>query len=316
MQKNKIYQGDCLAVLKTFRNESIDCVVTSPPYWALRDYGVAGQLGMEPNFRDYINNLCDIFDEIWRVLKREGTVWVNMGDTYNSGAPGSRDTTRWPKQSRNNNGGKVPRAGTRLLPHKTLLQLPSRFAIEMVNRGWILRNEIIWHKTNCMPQSAKDRFTVDFEKIFFFVKQREYYFDQQKEKGTDRIWKSFNLRVWDVKKGKIKSAQYKATPAELKKKYLANPTHLGTPGKRNMRSIWPIANRPSKEAHFAIFPEDLVKTPIKAGCPVGGVILDPFMGSGTTAVVARNLGRQYIGIELNPEYITIAKKRLAQQKII
>jgi len=178
MNKQDLIQGDCLEVLKTLPSESVDCVMTSPPYWALRDYGVEGQLGLEPTFQEYINKLCDIFDEVKRVLKKEGTCWVNISDTYSGNKEGKtdnkvsnylKDTTKNLHKKRGN------------YPDKCLCCIPDRFKIEMVNRGWICRNEIIWHKPNCMPSSVKDRFTVDFEKIFFFTKSKKYYFETQYE---------------------------------------------------------------------------------------------------------------------------------------
>lgn len=161
---NKIHQGEALAVLKTLPSESVDCVVTSPPYWALRDYGVTEQLGLESTPEAYIDRLCTIFDEVKRVLTKDGTCWVNLGDTYGGFKQGNTETNV-------KNGG----------VEKSLCQIPSRFAIEMTNRGWILRNEIIWYKRNAMPQSATDRFTIDFEKMFFFTKSQKYFFKQQLE---------------------------------------------------------------------------------------------------------------------------------------
>jgi len=206
---NRIIQGNSLEVLKTLPDESVDCVVTSPPYWALRDYGVEGQLGLEPTFQDYITKLCDIFDEVRRVLKKDGTCWVNLGDTYfgsgkGAGGDGSqKESWTWTEKEKRicQNCGKefigrkfqnfcgsacsgVDNTKRKLkgkLEDKTLCQIPSRFAIEMTNRGWILRNKIIWHKPNAMPSSAKDRFTVDFEEVFFFVKNKRYYFETQYE---------------------------------------------------------------------------------------------------------------------------------------
>ena len=294
LELNKIYQGDCLEVLKSFPDDSIDMVMTSPPYWALRDYGVEGQLGLEPTFQEYITKLCDIFDEVKRVLKKEGTCWVNMGDTYSGGV--------------NNNDKKKVDGAKTIKPikavgvqDKCLLQIPSRFAIEMTARGWILRNEIIWHKPNCMPSSVKDRFTVDFEKLFFFTKSKKYYFETQYEEATSI------------------SGKPSKPSAEMTKAYLGNPPtftrKVGEQG-RNKRCVWRITTKPYKEAHFATYPEALCETPIKAGCPVGGTVLDPFFGAGTTGLVAKKLGRNYIGIELNPEYIKIVEERLKQQTLI
>jgi len=259
-----IIQGNSLEKLKDLQDESVDCVMTSPPYWALRDYGVDGQLGLEPTFQDYINKLCDIFDEVKRVLKKEGTCWVNMGDTYNSkiSAPnspklGERFDEYYEKTKKMRNES-VKNSG---LKEKTLCQIPSRFAIEMCNRGWILRNEIIWHKPNCMPSSVKDRFTVDFEKLFFFVKSKKYYFETQYE---DSIWYEKDKRA--ITGGITKSGK---SVSEQGNQYAINKSGSFNKenGKRNMRSVWRITTKPYKEAHFATYPEALCETPIKAGCP-------------------------------------------------
>lgn len=322
MQLDSIIQGSALEVLRTLPSDSIDCCVTSPPYWGLRDYGTATweggdpecnhfknflssskstlhdkpevkkmetgipfagdcgkcsavrkdlQLGLEPDFRDYIKNLCDIFDEVKRVLKPEGTCWVNLGDTYGA--------------------------------DKSLVQIPSRFASEMTDRGWILRNEIVWHKPNVMPSSVKDRFTVDFEKLFFFTKSKTYHFQQQFEDAVTDI----NTKA----RGGFGSLSGKNNTPDRAKSNQPGKSWTYT-DRRNKRAVWTISTKPFKEAHFATFPQELVETPIKAGCPAFGVVLDPFMGSGTTGLVAQNLVRHYLGIELNPEYIEIARRRLNQ----
>lgn len=301
-----IHQGDALTILKSLKAESINCCVTSPPYWALRDYGVEGQLGLEPTFQEYITKLCDIFDEVKRVLRKDGTCWVNLGDTYNAGGnyrgkeldDSSKEVYRRVdfegcKNDKNAQG----------IEAKCLCQIPSRFSIEMCNRGWILRNTIIWHKPNCMPSSVKDRFTMDFEYIFFFVKSKKYWFEQQKEPIAES---SYN----DKQRGRIpsKNAKWdgfqKQTIGKIKSfAYIEE-------GGRNKRCVWSIPPKPFKDAHFAVFPEELVETPIKAGCPVGGVILDPFCGSGTTGVVAKKQNKQFVGIELNSDYIKMAEKRI------
>ena len=295
MELNKIYQGDCLEVMKTFPDGCIDMVMTSPPYWALRDYGVKGQLGLEPTFQEYINKLCDIFDEVKRVLKKEGTCWVNLGDTY----AGSGDNIKKPEYKEN---AKECDAGApkdnikHLVPSKCLCQIPSRFAIEMTNRGWILRNEIIWYKKNCMPSSVKDRFTVDFEKIFFFVKSKKYWFEQQFEENL-----SIGKTGWE------KSGRGNGSETAMR-----GDGKMFSEQGRNKRCVWQVNPKPFSEAHFAVYPEELCLTPIKAGCLKNGIVLDPFFGAGTTAVVAKKLNRNYIGIELNPEYIKIAEGRLKE----
>ncbi len=268
MEINKIYNGEALQVLRTLPDNSIDMIMTSPPYWALRNYEVEYQLGLEKTPEEYIDRLCNIFDECKRVLKNQGTCWINIGDTY---------------------------------LHKCLSQIPSKLSIEMCNRGWILRNEIIWHKSNCMPSSVNDRFTIDFEKIYFFVKDREYYFEQQFENSSNKSEMDYR-RVLRRKN---------ADKYLMKKPYANNfPKSFRSDGKRNKRSVWNISTKPFKGAHFAVYPEDLCIIPINAGCPENGIVLDPFFGAGTTGVVAKKLNRNYIGIELNPEYIKIAQNRI------
>jgi len=316
MELNKILQGDCLNVLKNMPDESVDMVITSPPYWALRDYGVEGQLGLEKAFEEYIKKLCDIFSEVKRVLKQEGTCWVNMGDTYGGSGMGTWNTEETSGKQvyqipfGQNKSSKL--RGTKY--DKCLLQIPSRFAIEMCNRGWILRNEIIWHKPNAMPQSVRDRFTADYEKVFFFVKSKKYYFEPQYEPYSEATIK--DKRIIRIQAGiKLKHTRHK----NYKTAGVQDPSNVRDRGYatidlergRNMRSVWRIPTKAFKEAHFAVYPEDLIETPIKAGSPPGGIVLDPFLGSGTTAIVALRLGRQYLGVELNPEYISIANKRIA-----
>ena len=352
----KIIQGDALTVLKTLDSESVNCCVTSPPYWALRDYsacscsvkrnyseamrtygganrtdGVGGtisptdprckkepdpdcpsckgtgknleieksQLGLESTFQEYITKLCDIFDEVKRVLRKDGTCWVNLGDTYG----GSGNSTGHTEETKNlgyttsKMGASKGNQDTTKGYEKCLLQIPSRFSIEMCNCGWILRNTIIWYKPNCMPSSVKDRFTVDFEYIFFFVKNKKYWFEQQKEKT---LTKDNSNRNRDITK-------LNNTPGRSKMKGLK----VNNYDFKNKRCVWKITTKPFKEAHFAVFPEELVETPLKAGCPKRGVVIDPFCGSGTTGVVAKKQGKEFIGIELNKDYIAMAEKRIA-----
>lgn len=286
----KILQGDALQKLKELESESVDCVITSPPYWGLRDYGETGQLGMELTHYAYLEALLNIFDQVKRVLKKNGTCWVNIGDTYNGNKRGKTDAKVSDQLKTTSDG--INKKTAKNIGEKSLMQIPARFSIEMINRGWILRNEIIWHKPNAMPQSMTDRFTVDFEKLFFFVKCQNYYFEQQFEPQTD--WGER-----EREQGKYKNAG------------LANGlSGIINPNGRNKRAVWSISTTPFNEAHFATYPEELIESPVKAGCPRGGIILDPFLGSGTTAVVAKNWGRDCIGIEINPEYIKIAEQRI------
>jgi len=295
--KDKIIQGDALAELKKLPDESVDCIITSPPYWALRDYGVKGQLGLEPTYQEYINKLCDVFDEAKRVLRKDGTCWVNIGDTYGTQSGAMRDG-KFGKKNTNNQQIVQPKS-----VHKCLLQIPSRFAIEMCNRGWILRNEIIWYKPNAMPSSARDRFTVDYEKVFFFVKNKSYWFAPQYEPLSEASAKDFNSRKQFRNKG---SNNIYGCPGEGRDRREFYKPELG----RNKRCVWKINTKPFSKAHFAVYPEALVEPMINAGCPIGGTVLDPFGGAMTTCVVAKKLKRNYIAIELNPEYIKIGKERL------
>jgi site-specific DNA-methyltransferase (adenine-specific) len=313
MKINEIYQGDSLDVLRGFEDNSIDCCITSPPYWALRDYGAEGQLGLEPTFYEYIDKLCLIFEEVRRVLKKEGTCFVNLGDTYGGSGKGagggySDKSTLAGFTSSNTKGRRMAKESWNFKKapktegdiSKSLCQIPSRFAIQMTGRDWILRNEIVWHKPNAMPSSAVDRFTVDFEKVFFFVKQRTYYFEQQLEPYTEPInrWGGTMVK-------RLNGADEYGMKQRIRD---YRPIDEG----KNKRCVWSINTEPFSEAHFATYPESLIAPMIKAGCPENGIVLDPFMGSGTTAVVAKKLGRNFVGIDLNPDYIEIARKRIAK----
>ena len=293
---NKIIVGHALDVLKTLPSESVDCVVTSPPYWWLRDYhtepvewsdGWVGQLGLEPTPQLYVQHLVNIFDEVKRVLKKTGTCWVNIGDTY---------------------GGTGGKGEHKTQTAKSLVQIPSRFAIAMTDAGWILRNEIIWWKRKCVPSSVKDRFTVDFEKLFFFTKSKKYYFEQQFEPVAESSKKRAEYG-WNSDRANNGVAGPQGVHVEkMGTRFCAS---IG----RNKRCVWDIIPRSYKGAHFATFPPELVETPIKAGCPVGGVVLDPFGGSGTTAAVAKQLGRNSIMIELNPNYVPLMEKRVGDSNV-
>ena len=280
---NTIINGDALESLKKIPSNSIDMIVTSPPYWNMRDYGKEGQLGLENTTSEFIDNLYEIFEEAKRVLKDEGTLWINIRDTYSKG---------------------IKRCGVK---NKSLCMIPERLCIKMIENGWILRNDIIWHKPNAMPDSCKNRFTVDFEHIYLFAKQEKYFFNTQYEPFT-----SEHKEV----KGKRSTKGKQEVLIETKMvRHGAKGTTLNSPNKwsdkgRIKRTTWSISTKPFKDAHFATFPEELIWTPIDAGCPQNGIVLDMFMGSGTVGVVARKQGKNYIGIELNEEYIEIANKRL------
>jgi len=270
-----------------------------------------GQLGLEPTPEMYIEHMTQIFHELKRILKKTGTFWLNMGDTYSSGS-GSTNTgfnERWgnsPGRKKQENPKPKIQAS---LPLKCLCMIPERLAWSLIQDGWTLRNKIIWYKPNGMPSSVKDRFTSKWEYIFMFSKSRKYYFDLDavrepfKEATYERTKYAYNPYKGDIQ-GAIKHTGQRKFAENVKSGNL-----LG----KNPGDVWSIATQPFPEAHFAVYPEKLLEKPIKAGCPQNGIVLDPFFGFGTTGLMAIKLGRNFIGIELNPEYIKIAKKRLAQE---
>jgi len=392
MDFNKFYQGDVLKVLKTFPAESVDCVVTSPPYWGLRDYGTAkweggisgcdhkagratrgglsefqssnkgsfgdeairqgeccshcgakrvdNQIGLEKTPEEYVVRMVEVFKEVKRILKKEGTLWLNLGDSYagrgrgldadgtwNPGQGSMQETHRYNKSqmakrkvsrkslSKNlidnraiGNAWVKPPLG---LKPKDLVGIPWRVAFSLQADGWYLRQDIVWHKPNSMPESVKDRCGKAHEYIFLLAKNQKYYFDYRAIQEPA----AYDGRKQERIRGSTKYTDKELVPWNSPHTFAARGHVRWSKNEegervRNKRSVWTVNNRPFKEAHFATYPEDLIKPMIKAGCPQGGVVLDPFMGSGTTALVARNLSRKFIGIELNPKYIEIAEKRL------
>lgn len=331
---NKTYNIDALEGLKMLPDESIDCIVTSPPYWMQRDYGVSGQIELESHFEYYIQKLYDVFDEAYRVLRSTGSIWINMGDTYSTQSGRAIQIAKGKSihETAYSKTKKICAAPsgvkTLVLKRKCLCMIPERFAIKMISRGWILRNKIIWHKLNAMPASVKDRFTVDFEEIYFFTKNPKYYFEQQLEpalgydgrkdtkmKGskkyaakdsTGQTIQSFAARGHERWSNTIRGYSTKDGGTGLTPQY--HGQQIATYPARNKRSVWRVPTKPLKEAHFAAYPEALITPCILAGCPENGIVLDPFHGSGTTGRVANKHNRNYIGFELNPEYIAIEKK--------
>jgi len=300
---NMLINSDCLSGLKTLPDGCVNTCVTSPPYFGLRDYGVDGQIGLEPTPQDFVDALVSVFREVKRVLRDDGTLWLNLGDSYartggtdkkvsNSAVVGS---TRNSIEQRGDRTQKTPTG----LKEKDLIGIPWRVAFALQADGWYLRQDIIWHKPNPMPESVTDRCTKSHEHIFLLSKSPKYYFDHEaiKEDSVTPIT--------------TKSKQAFKTPGgEAAVNYGTNEDKWEPTGKRNKRDVWTVTTKPYKEAHFATFPPDLIRPCVLAGAPAGGVVLDPFMGAGTTAMVAKIEGRQYVGFELNPEYIKIAEKRL------
>ena len=299
LETNIIHVGDNLFHLTNIPDNSVDMCVTSPPYYNLRDYKNSGQIGAENTVKDFVENLCKVFDEIHRILKPTGSCWVNIGDTYDK---------------------------------KRLLQVPSRFEIAMCDRGWHLRNEIIWSKPNPQPISSKDRFWGNHEKFFWFVKDvKKYYFNRdailvpQAEISIRRMFSKNNM---DKRKDfNASSKEGFAISSNSQDKHYArmreemgidkefNYEELIKSGKCPTRPEFDTWNVPSvtyKGAHFAVYPPELIEKPILSCCPEQGIVIDPFMGSGTTGEVAKLNNRKYIGLELNPEYAILANERISK----
>ncbi len=255
-----IIQGDARVALRKLPDQSIQCCVTSPPYWSLRDYDMPGQIGLEPSVYQFINRLIEVFAEVRRVLRDDGVLWLNIGDAYTSGDRGYRAPDKKNPVRAMSYRPETPEG----LKPKDLIGIPWRLALALQQDGWYLRSDVIWEKPNCMPESMKDRPTRAHEYLFLLTKSERYYYDYRavKERG------------------------------------------------RNRRTVWSINTQPFNGAHFATFPPALVDPCIRAGSRVGDFVLDPFLGSGTVGLVCNQLDRKYVGIELNPEYVKMADKRL------
>ena len=337
----KIEQGNCLEVLKEMPEQSVNTCVTSPPYWGLRDYGTAewdggdencdhqvgrfehkvsdkqksntasaghqardvcpkcgairkdSQLGLEDTPEEYVANMVKLFREVRRVLRDDGTVWLNLGDSYSSG--GRTTTTNQTLRGDKDYGATRPKPSKNIKP-KDLIGIPWRVAFALQADGWYLRQDIIWHKPNPMPESVKDRCTKAHEYIFLLSKNKKYYYDNEAIKEPAKDW-----GTRDRSKGKYHNKGTGLTPhTGLEKSY---PT-------KNKRSVWTVTTKPFKGAHFAVFPMDLIEPCVLAGCPEGGTVLDPFGGSGTTGLVAKQNKRNAVLIELNTKYIDIAEDRI------
>lgn len=281
---NSIMRGDALSVLRRLPSASIHCVITSPPYYMQRDYSAPHQIGNEKSPSEYVEKLRAVFSECRRVLKDDGTLWLNLGDKYQDG---------------------------------TLLGMPWRVALALQEDGWLLRSDIIWRKPNAMPSSVKNRPTTDHEYVFLLAKSSQYYYDIDAIREP-HVTFSADSRM---KGGRNHFGKRNGTPESGKNE--GNPNlHNGRwdqafhPKGRNRRTVWDIPLSKFRGVHFAVFPERLVELCVMAGCPENGIVLDPFIGSGTTAVVAQRLGRKYVGIDSNPEYCEMAQSRLIQDILV
>ena len=307
MSTQRIIPGDCIAGLRTLPDASVHCCVTSPPYWGLRDYGHDGQIGLEATPEAYVARMVEVFREVRRVLRDDGTLWLNLGDSYaaTTKQSGRNDHDRPHNgEARGTYDSGTAGAKTKLrvrldgLKPKDLVGIPWRVAFALQADGWWLRQDIIWHKPNPMPESVRDRCTKAHEYVFLLTKSERYYYDAEAVSEASVIGAGAVRNITPRNKGGA------STRNDGDRFGIVND------GTRNRRSVWTVTTKPYSGAHFAVMPPDLVEPCIKAGCPEGGTVLDPFAGSGTTLAVAAELGRNAIGCELNSEYISLAERRI------
>jgi DNA modification methylase len=335
MEIDMVICGDALTELKKLPDESVHCCVTSPPYWGLRDYGTPGQLGLEKTPDEYVAKVVEVFHEVRRVLRDDGTLWLNLGDSYHGGGGGNYGNGKSVSSHKTHPTNFHNRQDVPGLKPKDLVGIPWRVAFALQADGWYLRQDIIWAKPNPMPESVTDRCT----------KSHEYIFLLAKNGGKSLLWRAKDTNEWSYAPDLLEvliDSEGKETPRWRGFDYYYDAEEIKEPAKnepswnnhphtipkghdrgtraglhkiepsstRNRRSVWTITTKPFRGAHFATFPPDLIEPMIKAGCLVGGIVLDPFFGAGTTGLVASKLGRDYIGIELNPSYVEMAKKRI------
>ncbi len=302
----QLIQGDALEQLKLLPDKSVQCCVTSPPYYGLRDYGIDGQIGLEQTPKEYIDRLMAVFREVKRVLRDDGTCWVNIGDSYAGSGCGTNDYRTEASRSIN----KSDKMFTKHPPQqkdlpgckpKDLIGIPWMFAFAMRDDGWYLRSEIIWAKKNSMTESVKDRPTQSHEKVFLLTKKRFYYYDYE--------------AVKTITKGSAHDKQARVARKRFPTDKVNGIRKEGYYPKANLRNVWHVATKPYKEAHFATYPPELITPCILAGSKAGDTVLDPFNGAGTTGLVALQNGRSYIGIDLNPDYLDMTRKRLAEVEV-
>jgi len=322
-----ILTGDALEILPTLDAESVQTCVTSPPYYGLRNYGVDGQIGLEATYLEYVETLVQVFREVRRALRPDGTLWLNLGDSYATGAGkvgdcpgGGPQGEAWKRHFGKNTRdmrtkGQTPpnRMPLEGLKPKDLIGIPWRVAFALQADGWYLRQDIIWHKPNPMPESVSDRCTKSHEYIFLLTKSAKYFYDAESVK--EPAVEGFDLGI--LRSVKAADGQGPTDRHSIDKRLESgiDKRHGNPSGKRNRRSVWTITTKPFKEAHFATFPPELPEICIRAGSKIGDTILDPFSGAGTTGLVAEKLGRKYIGIELNPAYSEMGEKRIEAARL-
>lgn len=303
-----ILQGDCVERLKELQSQSVQCCVTSPPYWGLRDYGVDGQLGLESTPEEYVANMVEVFRKVKRVLRDDGTLWLNLGDSYAANAKTGDKRFGNPEFNVNRPSRELTKTPARTissgLKPKDLVGIPWMVAFALRADGWYLRSDIIWNKPNCMPESVTDRPTKAHEYIFLLSKSEKYYYDYEaiKEDAMQEHAGRYKYKFGTGDKG-AEQRRISGTAIGEREFY----------PKRNRRTVWTVSLKSFKGAHFATYPPDLIEPCVLAGCPEGGIVLDPFFGAGTTGLVARRNKRNYVGIELNPEYAELAEKRILDE---
>lgn len=319
MSTQRIIPGDCIEGLRTLPDASVHCCVTSPPYWGLRDYGHDGQIGLESTPEAYVARMVEVFREVRRVLREDGTCWLNLGDSYCGGGGYAPDAPCNKRRAEGESWGPMNAFSTREgqarkksrpgytppgLKAKDLVGIPWRVAFALQADGWWLRQDIIWHKPNPMPESVRDRCTKAHEYVFLLTKSERYYYDAE---AVSEAAAYAGVVTNDFSSSAIGLGIKPSGNAIPGTAYTVKST-------RNRRSVWTVTTKPYNGAHFAVMPPDLVEPCIKAGCPEGGTVLDPFAGSGTTLAVAAELGRSAIGCELNPEYIELAERRIRESR--
>lgn len=332
-----LLQGDCIEVMKGMDEKSVQCCVTSPPYWGLRDYGVDGQIGLENSPGEFIANIVAVFREVHRVLKDDGTLWLNLGDSYYNYRPGGHERKQTIAKTNQDNPVAPAKRALKIdgLKEKDLVGIPWRCALALQEDGWYLRRDIIWFKPNPMPESVTDRPVTTHEYIFLLTKKPQYYYNcdairEQCETDEDRPAGVVRDREYDYN-SKQKVVTKKLTMEEYEARKVGSSHDHGNDGAqgmmqkkkegyqvmthplgRNKRSVWKVPTQPYPGAHFATYPKKLIEPCILAGTRPGDIVLDPFNGSGTTGVVAYEHGREYIGIELNERYIKLSEERLRE----